>query len=96
MKDKIIAELKKITDPEIGINIYDMGFIYQIDITDKKVTIDMTLTTPNCPVAEVLPLEVKEAIKSLGFEDVTINLVWEPTWSFDKMSEDAKLALGMI
>lgn len=96
MKDKIIAELKKITDPEIGINIYDMGFIYQIDITDKKVTIDMTLTTPNCPVAKVLPLEVKEAIKSLGFEDVTINLVWEPTWSFDKMSEDAKLALGMI
>ena len=97
LKNKIIAEIKKIYDPEIPVNIYELGLIYKIEVDDKnKVHVDMTLTSPNCPVAESLPNEVKENIMKVeGVSDVNLNLVWEPPWSKDKMSEAAKLELNL-
>ena len=97
IKNKVIEEIKKIFDPEIPVNIYELGLIYKIDIDEKnKVNIDMTLTSPNCPVAESLPNEVKENIKKVeGVSDVNLNLVWEPPWDQDKMSEAAKLELNL-
>jgi FeS assembly SUF system protein len=97
LKDKIIEEVKKIYDPEIPVNIYELGLIYKIEIDEKnKVDVDMTLTSPNCPVAESLPNEVKENILKVdGVSDVNLNLVWEPPWDKDKMSEAAKLELNL-
>ena len=97
LRDKIITEIKKIYDPEIPVNIYELGLIYKIDVVDdKKVTIEMTLTSPNCPVAESLPNMVKENILKIdGVEDVDLKLVWDPPWSKDKMSEAAKLELNL-
>ncbi len=97
IKDKIIKEIKKIYDPEIPVNIYELGLIYKIEIDNKKnVNIDMTLTSPNCPVAESLPNQVKENIMKMeGVSDVKLNLVWEPPWDKDKMSESAKLELNL-
>jgi len=97
LKERIVEEIKKIYDPEIPVNIYELGLIYQIDVTkEKKVNVVMTLTTPNCPVAESLPNQVKESIKKIeGVSDVNLNLVWEPPWSKDKMSEAAKLELNL-
>ena len=97
LKKKIIAEVKKIYDPEIPVNIYELGLIYKIEIDKKKnVNIDMTLTSPNCPVAESLPNQVKENIMKMeGVSDVKLNLVWEPPWDKDKMSESAKLELNL-
>ena len=97
IKSKVIEAVKKIYDPEIPINIYELGLIYKIDVDEKnKVNIDMTLTSPNCPVAESLPNEVKENIKKVeGVSDVNLNLVWEPPWDKDKMSEAAKLELNL-
>ena len=97
IKNKVIEEIKKIYDPEIPVNIYELGLIYKIDIDEKnKVNIDMTLTSPNCPVAESLPNEVKENIMKIeGVSDVNLNLVWEPPWDKDKMSEAAKLELNL-
>ena len=97
LKDKIIKEIKKIYDPEIPVNIYELGLIYKIDVDKKnKVNVDMTLTSPNCPVAESLPNEVKENIMKIeGVSDVNLNLVWEPPWDKDKMSEAAKLELNL-
>ena len=97
LKDKVIAEIKKIYDPEIPVNIYELGLIYDIIIDDKNnVKIDMTLTTPNCPVAESLPKEVKEgAMQVEGIEDVDLELVWDPPWSKDMMSDAAKLELNL-
>ena len=97
IKNKVIEEIKKIYDPEIPVNIYELGLIYKIDIDEKnKVNIDMTLTSPNCPVAESLPKEVKDNIlKVEGVSDVNLNLVWEPPWDKDKMSEAAKLELNL-
>ena len=97
IKHKIIEEIKKIYDPEIPVNIYELGLIYKIEVDGKnKVDIDMTLTSPNCPVAESLPNEVKENIKKVdGVSDVNLNLVWEPPWDQDKMSEAAKLELNL-
>ena len=97
LKNKVIEEIKKIFDPEIPVNIYELGLIYKIDIDEKnKVNVDMTLTSPNCPVAESLPNQVKESIKGVeGVSDVNLNLVWEPPWSKDKMSEAAKLELNL-
>ena len=97
LKNKIIAEVKKIYDPEIPVNIYELGLIYKIEIDKKKnVNIDMTLTSPNCPVAESLPNQVKENIMKMeGVSDVKLNLVWEPPWDKDKMSEAAKLELNL-
>ena len=97
LKEKVISEIKKIYDPEIPVNIYELGLIYNIDIDEKnKVNIDMTLTSPNCPVAESLPNSVKEnVLKVDGVSDVDLNLVWDPPWDKDKMSEAAKLELNL-
>ena len=97
IKSQVIEAIKKIYDPEIPVNIYELGLIYKIDVDEKnKVNVDMTLTSPNCPVAESLPNEVKENIKKVeGVSDVNLNLVWEPPWDKDKMSEAAKLELNL-
>ena len=97
LKQEVIKEIKKIYDPEIPINIYELGLIYKIEIIDeKKVNIDMTLTTPNCPVADSLPKMVKNNILKIeGISDVDLNLVWDPPWTKDKMSEAAKLELNL-
>ena len=97
IKNKVIDALKKIYDPEIPVNIYELGLIYKIEVDEKnKVNIDMTLTSPNCPVAESLPNEVKENTKKVeGVSDVNLNLVWEPPWDKDNMSESAKLELNL-
>ena len=96
IKDKIIAEIKKIYDPEVPVNVYDLGLIYDIEVNEKKAKIKMTLTTPNCPVAESLPKEVKEgAMQVEEIEDVQLELVWDPPWSQDMMSEAAKLELNL-
>ena len=97
IKNRVIEEVKKIYDPEIPVNIYELGLIYKIEVDDKnKINIDMTLTSPNCPVAESLPKNVKENIMKVeGVSDVNLNLVWEPPWNKDKMSEAAKLELNL-
>ncbi len=97
LKDKVIIEIKKIYDPEIPVNIYELGLIYKIEIENaKKVNIEMTLTSPNCPVAESLPKMVKDNILKLdGVDDVDLKLVWDPPWTKDKMSEAAKLELNL-
>ena len=97
LKEKIITEIKKIYDPEIPVNIYDLGLIYEIELIDEYIVkINMTLTTPNCPVAGEMPSMVANSIKNLnGFKSVEINLVWEPPWTKDMMTEDAKLALDI-
>tara|TARA_Y100000590_G_scaffold163819_1_gene187785 strand:+ start:4065 stop:4367 length:303 start_codon:yes stop_codon:yes gene_type:complete len=97
IKNKVIEEIKKIFDPEIPVNIYELGLIYKVEVDDKnKVDIDMTLTSPNCPVAESLPKQVKDNIMNVeGVSDVNLNLVWEPPWDKDKMSEAAKLELNI-
>jgi|TARA_B110000211_G_scaffold94643_1_gene110393 FeS assembly SUF system protein len=97
LKERVISEIKKIYDPEIPVNIYELGLIYNIDIDEKnKVNINMTLTSPNCPVAESLPNSVKDnVLKVDGVSDVDLKLVWEPPWDKDKMSEAAKLELNL-
>ncbi len=97
IKKKIIEEIKKIYDPEIPVNIYELGLIYKIEVNEKnKVNVDMTLTSPNCPAAESLPNEVKQNIMKVeGVSEVNLNLVWEPPWDKDKMSEAAKLELNI-
>ena len=97
IKNKVIEEIKKIYDPEIPVNIYELGLIYKIEVDDKnKVNIDMTLTSPNCPVAESLPKEVKDNIMKLDdVSEVDLKLVWDPPWTKDKMSEAAKLELNL-
>lgn len=95
---KIIDVLKTIYDPEIPVNIYDLGLIYTINIDDQNyVRIGMTLTSPNCPVAESLPIEVRDKINTLeGVEFVKVEILWEPPWNPDMMSEVAKLELGYL
>ena len=97
IKDNIIKEIKKIYDPEIPVDIYELGLIYKIEVqNDKKVLIEMTLTSPNCPVAESLPNSVKENILKIeGIEDVELKIVWDPPWTKDKMSEVAKIELNL-
>ena len=98
LKNKIIEEIKKIYDPEIPVNIYELGLIYKIEFDEinKKADIEMTLTSPNCPVAESLPNNVKENIlKVEGIDEVDLKLVWNPPWTKDMMSEAAKLELNL-
>ena len=97
LKEKVIKEIKKVYDPEIPVNIYELALINKIEIDKKNVgNVDMTLTSPNCPVAESLPKQVKEYILSVkGVSDVKLNLVWEPPWDKSKMSEAAKLELNL-
>ena len=96
VKDKIINEIRKIYDPELPVNIYELGLIYDIQVKDRKAEIKMTLTTPNCPVAESLPNEVKNSVKEIKeVKDVDLKLVWEPPWDKSMMSESAKLELNL-
>ena len=97
LKEKIINEIKKIYDPEIPVNIYELGLIYDIKIeSENLVKVKMTLTTPNCPVAESLPKEVKDSIIALPeVKDVDLQLVWDPPWDKTMMSEAAKLELNL-
>ena len=96
LKEKVIAEIKKIYDPEIPVNIYELGLIYDIFVSNSEVKVKMTLTTPNCPVAESLPKEVKDSIMQLEEVDkVDLDLVWEPPWNKSMMSEAAKLELNL-
>jgi|SRR6185369_4092306 len=94
----VIAALKEIYDPEIPVNIYDLGLIYGVDVTDDGHTVvTMTLTTPHCPVAESMPGEVELRVGAVpGVGDVEVNLVWDPPWDPQKMSDEAKLELGML
>ena len=98
LKEKIVSEIKKIYDPEIPVNIFELGLIYKIELNSdsKKVLIEMTLTSPNCPVAESLPNSVKENILKInGIKNVDLKLVWDPPWTKEKMSEAAKLELNL-
>jgi len=104
MKDKkfleqeVIDLLKTVFDPEIPVNIYELGLIYKVEITpSNNAIVEMTLTTPACPVAESLPAEVKDRIKGIHeINEVFVELVWEPQWNMDMMSDEAKLQLGML
>ena len=96
LKKQIIAEVRKIYDPEIPVNIYELGLIYDVKVEDDYAKIIMTLTSPNCPVAESLPQDVKDsAMQVEGIEDVHLDLVFEPEWNKDMMSEAAKLELNL-
>jgi len=96
LKEKVIAEIKKIYDPEIPVNIYELGLIYDISVKNNDVSVKMTLTTPNCPVAESLPKEVKDSIKEIKeVNNVDLDLVWDPPWDKSMMSEAAKLELNL-
>ena len=95
---EIVNTLKNVYDPEIPVNIYDLGLIYDIETDDQnKVKITMTLTAPNCPVADILPIEIKEKVGDIpGVSGVEINLVFDPPWDQTMMSEEAMLELGML
>lgn len=98
MRDPIIEELRKVHDPEIPVNIYDLGLIYRIDIAENgDVGVDMTLTAPACPVAGMMPVMVEDAVKKVeGVGAVKVELVWEPPWSQERMSDEARLELGLM
>ncbi len=97
MTDEIVGALKTVYDPEIPADIYELGLIYKIDIADdRKVTVDMTLTTPNCPSAAELPMMVENAVASVpGVGEVAVNVVWDPPWDQSRMSDEARVALNM-
>jgi FeS assembly SUF system protein len=97
LRDAVVAALRDVHDPEIPVNIYDLGLIYGIDIADGHVTVTMTLTTPHCPVAESMPAEVELRVLAVpGVATCDVNLVWEPAWNPAAMSDEAKLELGML
>ena len=97
LTDGIVAALKTVYDPEIPADIYEIGLIYKIDIADDRaVTVDMTLTTPNCPAAQDLPKSVENAVASVpGVGEVKVNVVWDPPWDPSRMSDEARLTLNM-
>ena len=94
----ILEALREVYDPEIPVNIYDLGLIYDVHVDEYGVVdIEMTLTSPACPVAGILPGQVEQKVREVnGVADVTVELVWEPAWSMDRMSEEAKLELGFF
>ena len=95
--EAVIAALKEIFDPEIPVNIYDLGLIYNVEINDGHALISMTLTTPHCPVAESMPGEVEMRVGAVpGIGDAEVNLVWEPAWTPANMTDEARLELGML
>ena len=98
LHDAVIAALKEIYDPEIPVNIYDLGLIYRVEISDEAdALVTMTLTTPHCPVAETMPGEVELRAASVpGIRDAEVALVWDPPWGPDKMTDEARLELGML
>jgi FeS assembly SUF system protein len=96
LREQVIAEIRKIYDPEIPVNIYELGLIYDVKVKEDSVKIIMTLTSPNCPVAESLPKDVKDSAMQVdGIEKVDLDLVFEPVWNKDMMSEAAKLELNL-
>ena len=96
-KEEIIKCIKTVMDPEIPVNLYDLGLIYSIKNIDNNIIIEMTLTNPNCPVAGQMPANVAKSIEQInGLRSIEVKLVWEPSWSKDLMSEDAKLALDIF
>ncbi len=98
LEQQIIDALRNVYDPEIPVNIYDLGLIYSVDVDEERVVqIEMTLTTPGCPVAQTFPGTVECEVKCVeGVADAHVNLVWDPPWTKDKMSEDALLILGLL
>jgi FeS assembly SUF system protein len=98
LREPIVAALRTVHDPEIPINIYDLGLIYRIDIAENgDVAVDMTLTAPACPVAGMMPRLVEDAVKQVeGVGDIRVELVWDPPWTQEKMTEEARLELGMM
>lgn len=95
--DMVIEALKEIYDPEIPVNVYDLGLIYGVDVAGDHVAVSMTLTTPNCPVAESMPGEIEMRVGAVpGVGSAEVNLVWDPPWDPQKMSDEAKLELGML
>ncbi len=98
MREPIIEQLRQVFDPEIPVNIYDLGLIYRIDIAPNgDVDVDMTLTAPACPVAGMMPVMVEDAVKKVeGVGRVKVELVWDPPWTQDKMTDEARLELGMM
>ena len=96
LMDKIVEKLKTVYDPEIPVDIYELGLIYDVRIDQNKVTLDMTLTSPHCPVAVTLPMQVKRTVEEISeLEEVEVKIVWEPPWDKTKMSEAARLELGL-
>jgi FeS assembly SUF system protein len=95
---KLVGALKTVYDPEIPVDIYELGLIYKVDVADNKdVVVDMTLTAPNCPVAGEMPANVKAALQNVdGIGEVTVNMTFDPPWTPDRMSEEAKLELNMF
>ena len=98
MEENIVKMLKTVYDPEIPVNVYDLGLIYKVDVADSgEVSVDMTLTAPNCPAADFIMEDVRQKVESVeGVTSATINLVFEPEWHKDMMSEEAKLELGFL
>lgn len=98
IEEKIVDMLKTVFDPEIPVNVYDLGLIYKIDVAEEgEVSIDMSLTAPNCPAADFIMEDVRQKVESIeGVNSATINLVFEPEWDKDMMSEEAKLELGFL
>ena len=98
LKDKVITAIKTCFDPEIPVNVYDLGLIYRVEVSDQgNVEIDMTLTSPNCPSIEELPDEVQQKIQAVDeVKQVELNLVWDPPFTQELMSDEAKLALGLL
>lgn len=97
LTEAVIAALRDIFDPEIPVNIYDLGLIYGVDIVDGHATVTMTLTTPHCPVAETMPGEVEMRVMAVpGIATADVNLVWDPPWNPASMSDEARLELGML
>ena len=98
IRDRIIAVLKTVYDPEIPVDIYELGLVYGVDVTDDgEAHVTMTLTTPMCPVAETLPPEVEDKVRNvMGVKDCSLDLVWDPPWSVDMMSDAARLELNMM
>ena len=97
LKEQIVGVLKTVRDPEIPVDIHSMGLIYGIELDGGEVRIEMTLTTPNCPVAESLPNEVKEKVAAIdGVDTVQVDLVWDPPWTVEKLSEAARLEMGLM
>jgi FeS assembly SUF system protein len=98
LENKVVDMLKTIYDPEIPVDIFELGLIYEVQIDeDKNVAIDMTLTSPNCPVAESLPKEVEDKVSAIeGISKATVKIVFDPPWDKDMMSEEAKLELGFL
>jgi FeS assembly SUF system protein len=95
--DAVVEAIKEIYDPEIPVNIYDLGLIYNVEVNDGHALISMTLTTPHCPVAESMPGEVELRVGAVpGIGDAEVNLVWDPPWDSSKMSDEARLELGML